>query len=297
MNQCILGIDAGATKTLGLLKCLNTGQSWSAVSGPGSLSSDISTTCQNIGKVAKELLSLGNCSAAETLLVCGAAGTTNIESKNSLKKALQEMHFVKPIITTDAQTSLYGAGNGAPIIVIALGTGSVAMRLDTSGCEKQFGGWGLAVGDQASGAYIGRAAITSILLEYDKDDFVADRFMTEMFTIIGDNKQKISSWLTNATTTKFAELAPIVFSSTSRSKIARDIMKKAVTDVESLIVSAQGDNRLPVCLIGGLAQTIYPLLSADLRSRIIPAKGNAVNGAIYLGEQFLNLNNKTNRLL
>ena len=297
MTQYILGIDAGATKTLGLLKCLNTNQSWSLVGGPGSLSGAIDNSFQNIENVAKELLSLANCTAAETLLVCGAAGASNLESKNSLEETLQVMQFSKIVITTDALTSLYGAGNGAPIIVIALGTGSVAMRLDTNGCEKQFGGWGLAVGDQASGAYIGREVITSILREYDKDDFVADDFVTEVFTIIGDNRQKIAKWLKNVTTARFAALAPLVCNSTATSEIARVIMQKAIDEVERLISSAQGDNNLPVCLVGGLAKTFYPLLSTKFQTMISPAKGNAANGAIYLGEQLINSSSKDKILL
>ena len=292
MNQFILGIDAGGTKTLGQLKCVKSNQVWQVRGGPGSLSIDLTQACQNISDVISNLLSQANCKSEDVVLVCGAAGINRL-SKAALNKTLSQFSFANTLITTDARISLYGAGEGNPIIVVALGTGSVAMRLDEQANEKQFGGWGLSVGDKGSGAHIGREVITKLLFEFDKDDFQADAFTDKIFSIIGSNKLDIAQWLTEATSTIFAEMAPLVLEHITQSTLAKTVVDQAINDVERLINLAQGSNRLPVCLIGGLAESFTPLLlnkmTADENSsatyQIIPARGNAVDGALYLANE------------
>jgi len=287
MSQYILAIDAGGTKTQGLLKCQDSGETWSLKLGPGSLSNNYSLASQNIINVAKALLVQGNCTATETVFVCGAAGVNNKQLKSKLEDELSSLNFLKIIITTDAQISLYGAGKGSPVIAIAIGTGSVAMRLDNSGCEKQFGGWGFTAGDQGSGAFIGRELVRSVLKEFDKDNFKADDFTSRVLNVIGQDRQSISNWLKNVTPAKFAELSPLVSNSRTSSAMANAILIKAAFEVEELISMTQVTDSLPVCLTGGLAEVLYPLLSEEIRAQIIPAKGDAVDGALFLGEIFL----------
>ena len=284
MGQFILGIDAGGTKTEGLLRCQITGTSWTFKSGPGSLTNDFSAACENIKEVARQLLLSGDCDTKDTILVCGAAGANTDLAKTRLIKDLEAMNFKQLVVTTDAQTSLYGAGNGEPIIVVALGTGSVAMRLDERGQQKQFGGWGFAAGDLGSGADIGRELVRSILNKFDEDEFVPDELTAEVLKIIGDDQQSILNWLNNVTPSKFAALTPLVSNSINQSNLAKTILQKAATEIERLICAAQTKENLSVCIIGGLAAVIIPMLSSEMRAQIVPAKGSAIDGALYLAE-------------
>ena len=294
MSLFILGIDAGGTKTQGLLKCLKSSKSWTSTVGPGSLTNDISGACNNITDVAESLLSQVNCTAAETILICGAAGANNDAAKSRLEKTLEAMCFQQIVVTTDAKIALYGAGKGEPAIVIVLGTGSVAMRLDSSGCEKQFGGWGFSVGDQGSGGSIGKQLVKSILHDFDRDDFEADKLTTEILKVIGNDRQEILIWLNEVTPTKYAAFSPLVSKSAADNRLAKKILQGAAGEVESLINVCQTNPKLPVCLLGGLSKTIFPMLSKQTQAQIIPAKGTAIDGAIYLGEQLINRMHLTN---
>ncbi len=298
MSQYILGIDAGGTKILGVLEKCDTGDNWSIKLGAGSLTNDFLTASTNIKKVATTLLQQADCTANETILVCGAAGVNNSKHKSMLEDVLSPLGFQKLIITTDAQTSLYGAGNGAPIIVVAIGTGSVAMRLDKTGSEKQFGGWGFVAGDQGSGAYIGRELIAAILKLYDDDNFLlekfqSDKFIAEVLNIIGSDRQTILNWLKEVTPAKFAELSPLIVKFKNDSDLAMSILVKAVAEIESLISISQGSYNLPICLTGGLAKTIAPMLSSETQSKLVSAKGDAIDGTLYFGERYLATVSKT----
>lgn len=285
MNHCIIGIDAGGTKTEGQLKCLRTGKTWTLLGGPGSLSYDLETSINNIIEITNNLLKAANCQADKTVLICGAAGAGNTSQKQALESALKEAHFIDPLVTTDARISLYGAGAGAAIIVVAIGTGSVSMRLNEQGTEKQFGGWGFRVGDQGGGAYIGRKLISAILIEFDNDNFQQTPLTEDVFNVIGNSRDAIALWVKSATTTDFAALSKLVTKPQNKNLITDKILKQAADEISKLITSTLADYDLPICLTGGLANIVFPLLDQSIQDNVVASKGRAVEGAIYLAEQ------------
>lgn len=281
-----MGIDGGGSKTAGCVQNTETLQCWRASGGPASLSTDLTLACENINQLIQQLLSDAKCEPTDCALVCGLAGAGNQTHANTLKSSLN-YNFQQLMITTDARTSLYGAANGESVIVIAIGTGTVAMRLNKDNQEKQFGGWGFKAGDLGGGADIGRALIQYVLNKYDEDNACYNDITLQTFNRIGDNKQDILQWLAQANATDFASLVPLVCKhlkqkTNESSKIAYKIMKKAATEIENLIQLAQTTQHFPVVLTGGLASTIYPLLNNEFKKNVIEAKGNAVDGALFL---------------
>ena len=68
--------------------------------------------------------------------------------------------FARLRIETDAVIAVEGrAGRRATAIVAALGTGSV-FAVQRAGVIRQIGGWGLVLGDEGSGAWIGRRSLS-----------------------------------------------------------------------------------------------------------------------------------------
>ncbi len=286
VSKFIMGIDAGGTKTAGCIQSTETLKCWRVSSGPASLSIDLALACANINYVISELLSRAQCHASECVLVCGAAGAGNQQHRHTLQSGITHP-FQQLLITTDARISLYGAANGAPVIVISIGTGTVAMRLGQDHTEKQFGGWGFKVGDLGGGADIGRSLVQYALNQYDKDHHHYDEITLQVLTRIGKNKTEILQWLSGASATDFASLVPVVCNylhqkNTSAFSVAFKIMKKAAREIENLIALSQTEQHHSVVLTGGLASTIYPLLGASYQQTIIEAKGDAVDGALFL---------------
>jgi glucosamine kinase len=65
-------------------------------------------------------------------------------------------------IETDAITAVKGALGDRDGIVAAIGTGSV-FASQRSGVIRQIGGWGLVLGDEGSGARLGRSLLAAAL--------------------------------------------------------------------------------------------------------------------------------------
>ncbi|GAA0486080.1 N-acetylglucosamine kinase [Salinibacillus aidingensis] len=73
----------------------------------------------------------------------------------------------KIIVENDALSTLIGATNHTPGVLLASGTGSIAFGHDGKGNYVRSGGWGHILGDEGGGYWIGKAAIQSILKMYD----------------------------------------------------------------------------------------------------------------------------------
>ena len=59
-------------------------------------------------------------------------------------------------VSTDAYIAALAAHSGSPGAVIIVGTGSVGYRIEAAGHCRLVGGWGFPIGDEGSGAWIGR---------------------------------------------------------------------------------------------------------------------------------------------
>ncbi|WP_193164817.1 BadF/BadG/BcrA/BcrD ATPase family protein [Microbulbifer hainanensis] len=281
MSHCYIGIDGGGTKTLARLVDDNR-PPIELRAGPSSLSQNLPQAISNIGSLCSQLLAASGVSADRVALACGVAGAGNESAARTLCGHLEAMGFAAVTVTSDARTSLVGAGAGLPMVMAAIGTGSVAMRLDRNGEIRQFGGWGLAVGDEGSGAAIGKSAVRALLWELDIHGAPQTPLSQQVMHHVGNHRPAILHWLQQAGSREYAAIAPMVFEHQRTCPLARDIAGKTVAEVERLIRSAWADTDLPITLLGGLADKLVPYLAEDLQSRLIPPLGSSLDGACIL---------------
>jgi len=296
MSEFVLAIDGGGSKTDALLQNLATGQIWQQRAGGTSLTIDFELACKTILELATRLADQAAVSPKSVVLVCGVAGAGNDKRRIELQNQLKSI-FKDAIVVNDGKTSLYGAVGGDPAIVIALGTGSVAMRLDKNGQEKQFGGWGFTVSDGGSGANIGRKLVKETLFVFDriceggifcKNDKQAEPLVSACLNVIGHDNQAILDWLNQATAPTYATLAPLVFKYRDRSPLASQIIDKTLEEVKALIDLAQPEEQLPVVVIGGLAEVLLTNIESNFDYKIKQAKGNSLDGALYIAKMIIN---------
>ncbi|WP_066963624.1 BadF/BadG/BcrA/BcrD ATPase family protein [Microbulbifer sp. Q7] len=284
MNGYFLGIDGGGTKTLARLEDAH-GERLTLKSGASSLTQDLDGAINNIAGLSRQVLARERVHPNQVHLACGVAGAGNPASAEKLRQRLCTLGFASVQIASDAQTSLLGAGAGTPIVMVAIGTGSVAMRLGRNGEIRQYGGWGLAVGDEGSGAAIGKSLVRALLWELDTHGRAVSALCQQVMTEVGEQRAQILPWLQQAGSREYAALAPAVFSHLPECPLARDIIGKTAAEVDRLIQAASGDENLPLAILGGLADKLSPHLHPDHQQRQIPPLGTALDGACMLARQ------------
>jgi glucosamine kinase len=180
-------------------------------------------------------------------------------------------------VTDDRPTSLRGALGGADGTLAAIGTGSFFGR-QNGGDTRFIGGWGFRLGDEASGAWIGRSLLSSVLHAVD-----GLRPMTPLIGAVLDDFDDAPSKLVTAaqdySPRDFAALAArAVDAARQNDPLAIELMRDGAAWTIRAVTALGWTRAEPLCLIGGLGPHYAPFMDADVSA----PRGNALDGALAL---------------
>lgn len=217
--------------------------------------------------------------------VVGAAGAIAAPAAaKELAGALRDEFGIADVrVTSDAVIAHAGALSGHPGTVLAIGTGAVATRVDEDGQLTVFDGWGPWLGDDGSGAWIGRAAIRLALASREAGSGGAEeltRLVVDRFGDLTGLPSRLSG--DEATPRQAATLAPGVLDLAARGdEAAADIVDRAA---QSLAATVRRTGAHEVAVTGGLAasEVLLDQLRRHTGARIELADGTALDGAVLL---------------
>lgn len=275
-----LGVDGGGTGCRAAVadaagQILGLGDA-----GPANIASDPTAARDNILVAARGALTaaIGPEAARQELprlhAGLGLAGANAAGAAERLRLALP---FASIRIDSDAVAAAKGALGSSDGIVAALGTGSV-FAVQQAGQVRCFGGWGLILGDESSGAHLGRAALAMALRAVDGFAPMTP-FLDSLITDHG-GAAEIVTFAQTAPPAEFARLAPRILTSTDPA--AQSLWQTALADVEAILAHLRQTAPFAVTFIGGLG----PAYAAALPH--IPqhlAQGSALDGALILARE------------
>ncbi|ARM89238.1 N-acetylglucosamine kinase protein [Rhizobium sp. CIAT894] len=287
MTELAIGIDGGGTSCRAAVADRNGTIIGRGKSGPANILSDLDNSLLNIVDSARQALRDAGL-AAETIssvaAVVGVAGANVTDYGQRVEKALP---FAEGRIVTDALIALQGALGDADGIVGAFGTGSV-YNARKEGRLNGIGGWGFVVGDQASGARLGRDLMERSLLAHDgvrPASAITESVMAEY----GNDPERIVEFAHSARPTDFARYAPVVFDYAMRGDtVAIGIVTDAATAIGESLEALLWPGCPSICLLGGLAEAYEPWLPQRYRPLLAKPKNDALHGAVELAVKLLN---------
>lgn len=277
----VLGLDGGGTSCRAALATAEGRVIGRGKSGAANIRTDLSGARASIVEAARRaFLDAGEdpSSIAATPALLGLAGSNVGTYARQLEAILP---FSRSSVVSDALISLEGAvgtGDGA---IAALGTGTVYM-VRHGGVARSVGGWGFLVGDQGSGARIGRDLLEQTLLAYDGIVPASD-LTRALLAVFRNEPPDLVEFTTSAKPGDFGGFAPMVFEYAAKGDaIAEGILKRAVHAItESLRVMKLRPND-PLCLLGGLAPLYEPRLPDHVRAMVRPPLQDALGGAVSM---------------
>lgn len=241
--------------------------------GPANISADPEGALRNILGAVRQVLMVAGVGETAVTAGLGLAGANAAGAADWLGARLP---FAARIVN-DAVTTVKGALGPLDGIVAAMGTGSVFAE-SRAGVFRQIGGWGLALGDEGSGAVLGRALLSRALRALD-----GVTPMTPLLHEVLDEFATPEALVGFSLTAKggdYARFAPRILA--SRDPAAMAIMDQAVAEVRASITSLQGNSPLPVTFVGGLGPA-YAARIADWPQRT--ALGTSLDGALMLARE------------
>lgn len=274
-HSILIGIDGGGTRCR--LAVELAGQRHQLETGPTNVTSDFDGAIATLKAGLAELAQNAGL-PLETLLDAPAHfGLAGIVSPKDAERVRATLAMPHARYSDDQTTSIRGALGRDDGIVISLGTGSFIAR-QLGGEFRKIGGWGLILGDEASGAWLGREAVADALRAQDgllqETPFL--RMLTPCLTDLVSHPKQAD----------FAALAPEVFAAANENDpSAKAILDRGLDYLEASVTALDPAGTLPLCLIGGLADAYRPFLPARLASSLISAQGTALDGALDLARE------------
>ncbi len=286
MTEFAIGIDGGGSSCRAAVADATGKVIGRGVAGPANILSDLENSLANIIASAHNALAdagLPPETASSISAVVGVAGANVGDNGERIQRALP---FARANVVTDALIALQGALGDSDGVIGSFGTGSV-YNARRDGRLYGIGGWGFVVGDQASGARLGRDLLERSLLAHDKvraASSLTDRLMKEY----GNDPERIVEFAHVSKPMDFARYAPMVFEYAQQDDpVAVEIVRDATRSIGESLDALLWPDCPAICLLGGLSKAYRPWLADHHRALLAEPKGDVLQGAIELAVKLL----------
>lgn len=289
MTFIVIGIDGGGSKTHAIVAD-EQGKTIAETVGPGSAvrPGQGEHSANVIADVVKD--ALASCEMTHVtprVLSIGVAGAGREAERQELWQALVSRDLASElVIHSDFSIALDDAFGDGPGVLLISGTGSVAFGRGPAGATARCGGWGPMCGDEGSGAWIGRKALSVVTSASDGREPETALTGAILTAAQVNETQDLITWAATATPATLAQLAPVVLSVADSGDLRANAL--VTIAVEELVLHARalarqlfGDERasLPIALSGGMLQR-----GSTLRKRLEHRLKSAVPGAAVRSE-------------
>ena len=161
----VVGIDAGGTKTVGLLAD-ETGARVAEARGPGA---NLQTHGElEVEKVFDDILEALGRDRPISAVCLGIAGVDRPHDEAVIRGILRRLgHRETARVVNDAAIALVAGAPGRVGIVVLAGTGSIAYGVDRTGATARSGGYGFLLADEGSGYWLGHQALRAAVRASD----------------------------------------------------------------------------------------------------------------------------------
>jgi glucosamine kinase len=278
-SPVFLGVDGGGTGSRARLRDVQGRLLAEGTGGPANIYQNREGTLANLRALITSVSAKAGVEPSSLRAGFGLAGLeTSVDPRVITAKALG---VASAVARVDAHTACLGAFGGEDGGIVVAGTGSIAYGILGNDVHL-FGGWGLPIGDQGAGGWLGLEAIkrTALVVDGLAPETPLSRMVTSK---IGKTKLAISSWTEKAHSSDYGTFSPGIFElATKREESALAMVQAGALEISRLIKALTGVGMKSICLVGGLAAPYRPYLASEVSALLQEPKADAAEGAIQL---------------
>jgi glucosamine kinase len=278
----LLGVDGGGTKCRARLAAASGVILSEAVAGPANIRFGMRASFAAVFEAGAQCLhqaGLPNRDVSKVVACLAFAGASEPGCRAAAER--QRHPYRKAVVTTDAHAACLGAHAGRDGAIIITGTGSIGWG-ELRGQHLRVGGWGPAISDEGSGAWLGQEAVRRILWAYD-GRMRWTRLLEQLFRRFGSDPHAIVRWSARATPREFAAIAPRVVDFAAKGDpVAVELMQMGAVHIDAIARDLVAAGGTPLAIMGGLAPHMEPWLSEETRRHLVRPAGDALDGALRL---------------
>ncbi len=288
MTPSVLAIDLGKTACRAALWLADERRDAAGPGAPGlaRLGGEFAAEAAILA-VVTPLLSAARLTQVAAVGVAAAGALANPDAARSLAERLCEsLPAATAAVASDAVVAHLGAFGGGPGVVLAVGTGAVAIALTEDGALRQVDGAGPWLGDAGGGAWLGLRGLRAALAGWEgRGPATALTAAAEAgFGALRDLGSVLER-SANAPALAASFVPALVRQAEAGDAVARALLSQAAAALAATARSAAAGQTQPLALTGGLAATLAaPLQAAFLNTPLAPVEpqGTPLDGARLL---------------
>ncbi|KQX34805.1 hypothetical protein ASD04_15550 [Devosia sp. Root436] len=308
MTRYYLGVDGGGTNCRVRLADENLKTLAEVKNGRSNLQIDdgepafkaISDGTRDVFKAA----GLDYAETANTYACFGMAGGRMDSARAEF--AARPWPFAGVKVYDDIDIAHAGALDGGEGGVIIVGTGSAAMSI-VDGQRHQAGGWGFPIGDQMSGAILGRELVR-YAVEAEDGLVGASPLTRAVIAQLGGDNQAVMTWsfgtakdvrivgadgsdghddlLVGRAPAEFGRLMPLFFEHFDKGDpVAAKMMELELSYIDTYVRWFQSHNASVMAVVGGFGERLFPILQQRYGNFVALPKFEPLHGAVILAQQ------------
>jgi len=281
MPDFFIGIDGGGTSCRAAVATADGIVVGTAKAGAANILTDLDGALTNIVGASRAAFADAGLDPETYASSCALLGLAGSNVGDVTERLLARLPFRRSDVVSDGLIALQGAfGNDdGAIAIIGTGTAYLCRR---AGKLRAFGGWGFMVADQGSGARLGQSLLQECLLVSDGVR-PGSELTSDILKEFGDEPSRIVAFARYAVPADFRRYSPKIFAAAnSNDPIGVKLLKAGAASIDETldaVVRAGGET---ICLLGGLSPHYPKWLSEANRSRLVPARADALTGAVAL---------------
>jgi glucosamine kinase len=277
-----LGIDGGGTGCRARLETPDGVVLGQGFAGPASTRFGIDAAFAAIMTAADAAIAEAGLTSEDIKHIAAGVGLAGYGRKGAPEAlALKPHPFASLAFDSDVVIACLGAHAGGDGGILIIGTGSCGIAR-VAGRAVRVGGYGFPVSDEGSGADLGLRAIRLALRAHD-GRYPPSALTEELMRRFHGDPYEVVAWMDKATATDYATFAPMVMRHADQGDAAgRAVVQAAANEADNLARALQAAGSPRLSLIGGLASALEAWLAPDVRRRLSPPKGDALDGALLL---------------
>ena len=278
--EILVGVDGGGTACRFALS--HAGRRVEHRAGPANVYSDFPAALETLTAGLDALaVKAGLSDLTGARLYLGLAGVTGAKMAEKVAAALPYRNVT---VADDRLTAVTGALASRDGAVIGIGTGSFLAR-KSGDRVTMMGGWGFALGDEASGAWLGRRLLQHVL--HVADGLAPATGLTEAaLQQLGGIPAGLVDIARAARPAHFAALAPdILEAARAGDAAARMIMDEGAAYILRGLAALGWRPGEMLCPLGGLAPHYAAFLPDEVAASFAAPAGSALDGALALAAE------------
>lgn len=221
--------------------------------------------------------------AANTAAVFGMAGGRLPSARETF--AARPWSFAKVKVFDDIDIARAGAHAGEDGAVIIVGTGSAALAM-VDGQRLQCGGWGFHVGDQMSGAILGRELVRRAV-EATDGLIPGSELTNAVVDKLGGTLDTVMDWsFRDRKPADYGAFMPMFIEYYEKGdQVAKDLMALELSYIDNYVNWFKARNARVMAVVGGFGERLFPILKQRYGDFVVLPRHEPLHGAVLLAHQ------------